>query len=172
MKKKLFMVFLAAFSLAVVPSCDKEDENDGIVNVDGDNQDVEDNSTFDLLAGKYSGSLILGLTNEVVANPLYVNLETKEGNKIDLSLDPITILSLEIKDLNFKDIEVSPHEDTWKFALDTNALIPGEDSIPVSVPVSVEGVIAPKNEKDQLEFSVKVSQEGIIIPLDYKGMKQ
>lgn len=167
MKKKLFMVFLAAFSLAVVPSCDKEDENDGIVNVDGDNQDVEDNSTFDLLAGKYSGSLILGLTNEVVANPLYVNLETKEGNKIDLSLDPITILSLEIKDLNFKDIEVSPHEDTWKFALDTNALIQGEE-----IPVSVEGVIAPKNEKDQLEFTVKVSQEGIIIPLDYKGMKQ
>lgn len=174
MKKKLFLLIMAAFSLAVVPSCDKEDEPDGglVEDVD-DNKDQSgdknenDESTFDLLAGKYSGALILGLTNEEIANPLYVNVATKDGNKINLSLDPITILNMEINDLNFEDIPVNSKQETWIFSLDSKATIQGTE-----IPVSVEGTFDPKSKKDQLVFTVKVSQDGMLIPLNYNGNKQ
>ena len=148
MKKNLFMVLMALLCFAVLPSCDeKEDET----------------NNFDLLAGKYSGSLVIDLNNEEVANPLFVNVATKDGNKIDLSLDPISILDTEIKDLKFQDIPVTENKDAWDFALDSKTSITETE-----VPVSVKGSLS----NDQLTFTVKVTQGNFEIPLSYKGTKK
>lgn len=148
MKKNLFMVLMALLCFAVLPSCDKKED---------------ETNNFDLLAGKYSGSLVLDLNGEEVANPLFVNVATKDGNKIDLSLDPISIKNMEIKDLNFQDIPVTENQEAWDFALDSKTSINE-----VEFPVSVKGSLS----NDQLTFTVNVKQDGAEIPLSYKGTKK
>lgn len=153
MKKKLLWVLMAALSFVVIPSCGDDEE--------GTQAPV---STYDQLDGKYSGDLTGAGTT--LAENLMVNVETVGDNKINLSLDPISILNIQIENMGFENVDVVENEGVWSFSLDSaNVEISGNVE-----PVSVEGSISPEKANGQLEFSVTVLSLGAA--LDYSGTKQ
>jgi len=156
MKKKLLWVLMLALSFVVIPSCGDEEEGTK-------NETKEETGSYEQLGGKYSGDLTSAGT--AIAEDLNVNVETVGNDKINLSLDPITIMNIPINDMKFEGIDVVGKDGVWSFSLESQEVqIMGD-----SQPVSVEGKITPNGEKGKLEFSVTVLSLGIT--LDYVGTK-
>jgi hypothetical protein len=154
MKKSLLWVLMLALSFVVIPSCGDEEEG---------TKEETVTSSYEQLGGKYSGDLTSAGT--AIAEDLNVNVETVGDNKINLSLDPISIMNIPINDMGFDGIDVVGKDGVWSFSLESQEVqIMGE-----SQPVSVEGKITPDGEKGKLEFSVTVLNLGI--SLDYIGTK-
>ena len=91
MKSKLLMLLLAGFSMIMLPACGDDDDDA-----------KSDSLEFSAITGTYHGTL--STSGAPVADNLGVvvsaNAETE--NAIDLTLEPITIMGIEVKDLDFK----------------------------------------------------------------------
>ena len=95
MKKSLLWVLMLALSFVVIPSCGDEEEG---------TKEETVTSSYEQLGGKYSGDLTSAGT--AIAEDLNVNVETVGDNKINLSLDPISIMNIPINDMGFDGIDV------------------------------------------------------------------
>lgn len=160
MKKSLLWVLMLALSFVVIPSCG--DEEEGTKN---ETKEETQTGSYEQLGGKYTGELTSAGTAIPGAEVLNVNVETVGNDKINLSLDPITIMNIPFNDMKFEGIDVVQKDGVWSFSLDSQEVQILEDS----QPVSVEGKITPDGEKGKLEFSVTVLSLGLT--LDYVGAK-
>ena len=158
MKSKLLMLLLAGFSMIMLPACGDDDDDA-----------KSDSLEFSAIAGTYHGTL--STSGAPVADNLGVvvsaNAETE--NAIDLTLEPITIMGIEVKDLDFKALPCTydAAANTWSFSADNLHVALQEGA--VEADVNVEQGTFSKDGK--LDFTINVNTGMLNLKMDYNGKK-
>lgn len=156
--KKIFMFMFAALTLAVIPSCENDDENgDGVENqVEG----------LALVNGNYVGSIEFGSSKGLATllSDANVTVKAYNDNTVDISIPSVRSESYSIEDLFFDIVPVTPVEeqlDVWNFSKEVEVVVNG-----TVMKAKITGKLAPRT--NQVIITISISEIGT---LNFNGTK-
>ncbi len=183
MKSKLLMLLLAGFSMVMLPACGDDDDDDVQNNEQQNNNEqngneqnndepkTSDSLAFSAVAGTYHGPLVMALTGSEATDNLGVVVSANDEviNAIDLTLEPINIMGIEVKDLDFKALPCTydAAADTWSFKADDLHVVLQDGAVEADVNVK-QGTFS---KGGKLNFTINVKTGVVDLDLSYAGTK-
>lgn len=163
MKSKLLMLLLAGFSMVMLPACGDDDDDAQ------NNEQKSESLAFSDITGTYHGPLTMAATGSVAAENLGVVVSANSGaeNAIDMTLEPINIMGIEVKDLDFKALPCTydAATDTWSFTAENLHVVLQDGAVEADVNVK-QGTFS---KHGRLDFTINVKSGMIDLDLSYAG---
>ena len=151
--------------MVMLPACGDDDDDAQ------NNEQKSETLAFSEVAGTYHGPLVMPLTGSVAADNLGVVVSANSGaeNAIDMTLEPINIMGIEVKDLDFKALPCTydAATDTWSFSADNLHVVLQDGAVEADVNVK-QGTFS---KGGKLNFTINVKTGVVDLDLSYAGTK-
>lgn len=163
MKSKLLMLLLTGFSMVMLPACGDDDDDAQ------NNEQKSETLEFSAVAGTYHGTLTTSGTPVADNLGVVVSASSEAENAIDLTLEPITIMNIEVKDLDFKALPCTydAAANTWSFSADNLHVVLQGGAVEADVNVK-QGTFS---KGGKLDFTINVKSGMLDLDMNYAGTK-